>query len=532
MFGFVRQASVINGLLGGTMAANAMATVGNKQNHRATGFLTVGLAALLLLALLPLGLFYGWDAFQRERHRYWGKIPPNVAIAGMELGGKAPGEAAAMLDDISGRYAERPLVVSDGERRWSVTYGAIGAGVDVAATVEAAQDIGRTGDVWQQVIDWLTYHEMSPIISVDTEKARIFLEQLATEVDVAPVEASVQLENGEVVVVPGTPGRALDVESTLAALAGLPANPEGAEIQLVFETVAPVTPDLAAIEAEVEALLARPLTLTAYDVFADETLHWTLGRGEIASWLRLQENDAGEVVVVIAPEALQATLTDLARQLGDGRGFRLDEATAQVLDAFNAGGGEVALYLTHPERMYTVQFGDTLSSIAAQFGMPPGLVAEANSNIDPNALHPGQQIIIPSQDVLTPYPPVPGKKIVIDLSAQRMRIYEHDQLLHDWVISTGMADSPTHRGTFQILSKEEHAYGSQWDLWMPHFMAIYRAGGDVYNGIHELPILASGQRLWAGALGRPASYGCVILGIPQAETLYQWAEVGVIVVIE
>jgi lipoprotein-anchoring transpeptidase ErfK/SrfK len=100
------------------------------------------------------------------------------------------------------------------------------------------------------------------------------------------------------------------------------------------------------------------------------------------------------------------------------------------------------------------------------------------------------------------------------------------------VISTGMADSPTHRGVFQILSKEENAYGSQWDLWMPYFMAIYRAGGDVYNGIHELPILASGQRLWAGALGRPASYGCVILGIPQAETLYQWAEVGVIVVIE
>ncbi|MDY0019686.1 MAG: L,D-transpeptidase [Anaerolineae bacterium] len=67
---------------------------------------------------------------------------------------------------------------------------------------------------------------------------------------------------------------------------------------------------------------------------------------------------------------------------------------------------------------------------------------------------------------------------------------------------------------------------------MPYFMGIYPAGGTVYNGIHELPILSSGQRLWEGTLGSPASFGCIILGIPQAETLYAWAEIGVVVVIE
>ena len=55
---------------------------------------------------------------------------------------------------------------------------------------------------------------------------------------------------------------------------------------------------------------------------------------------------------------------------------------------------------------------------------------------------------------------------------------------------------------------------------------------DKENGFHELPILANGQRLWAGSLGRPASFGCIILGIPEAETLYNWAEVGVVVVTE
>ncbi|HDQ35216.1 MAG TPA: murein L,D-transpeptidase, partial [Chloroflexi bacterium] len=156
----------------------------------------------------------------------------------------------------------------------------------------------------------------------------------------------------------------------------------------------------------------------------------------------------------------------------------------------------------------------------------------ANPQIDYDRLSVGQTLIIPSQDLLTPYMPILDRRIVISIAEQRLRVYENGALLYDWPTSTGMADSPTLRGVFQIVSKEENAYASQWDLWMPYFMAIYPAGGTVYNGIHELPILQNGQRLWEGNLGRPASFGCIILGIPQAETLFRWADIGVIVAIE
>jgi lipoprotein-anchoring transpeptidase ErfK/SrfK len=63
-------------------------------------------------------------------------------------------------------------------------------------------------------------------------------------------------------------------------------------------------------------------------------------------------------------------------------------------------------------------------------------------------------------------------------------------------------------------------------------MAVYAAGSDFYNGIHGLPTLSSGRRLWEGLLGSPASYGCIILGLEEAETLYEWAEIGVVVVVE
>jgi len=38
--------------------------------------------------------------------------------------------------------------------------------------------------------------------------------------------------------------------------------------------------------------------------------------------------------------------------------------------------------------------------------------------------------------------------------------------------------------------------------------------------------LSNGQTLWAGYLGRPISYGCVVLGTYEAELLYNWAEIG------
>jgi LysM repeat protein len=231
-------------------------------------------------------------------------------------------------------------------------------------------------------------------------------------------------------------------------------------------------------------------------------------------------------------EGIRATLADLAAELGDGRAFLRAEAAEQIADAFHAGGGIANLHLTHPQRTYAVRAGDTLSTIATAFGMTSWHVLKANPDIDPDWLQVGQKLTIPSQDELTPLPPVPGKRIVISTEKQHMRVYENGELVNDWPVSTGIAESPTHTGVFQVLSLEELAYASLWDLWMPHFIGFYAAGPGFYNGIHGLPTLSSGRRLWEGLLGTPASYGCVILGLEEAETLYRWAEPGVVVVVE
>jgi len=171
---------------------------------------------------------------------------------------------------------------------------------------------------------------------------------------------------------------------------------------------------------------------------------------------------------------------------------------------------------------YTVQRGDNLTQIAARFGMTVGAISRLNGIANPSQIYVGQVLRLTGT---APAPTGAGKLIVVDLSDQHMWAYEGDQLVYSFVVSTGAAPSYTVAGEFRIQSKIPNAYASTWDLWMPHWMGIYWAGS-MENGIHALPILSNGQTLWAGYLGTPISYGCIVLGTQEAAQLYNWAVIG------
>ncbi len=182
--------------------------------------------------------------------------------------------------------------------------------------------------------------------------------------------------------------------------------------------------------------------------------------------------------------------------------------------------------------VYTVQRGDTLGQIASRFGVSLETLAEANHLSDPSSIYAGQELIIPGVDFIPPQPRQAGgpKRILVDISEQHLYAYEGEDLVYSFVASTGM-NNATAIGTFQVLNKLPSAYGSTWNIWMPYWLGIYWSGG-LQNGIHALPILPGGGRLWAGYLGTPISYGCIVLGEYEAQLLYEWAEIGTPVVIQ
>ncbi len=172
---------------------------------------------------------------------------------------------------------------------------------------------------------------------------------------------------------------------------------------------------------------------------------------------------------------------------------------------------------------YVVRAGDTLASIAYRHGTTVAALVRANGLRNPNFIYPGQRLTIPAGGAA----PAAGggKRIVVDLSAQRMYVYQDGQLLWNWVVSTGRPGQATAVGHYKVLNKIPNAYASTWGLQMPYWLGIYWAGS-LQNGIHALPIMSDGRRLWEGYLGTPVSFGCIILSTENARTLYNWATVG------
>ncbi len=186
------------------------------------------------------------------------------------------------------------------------------------------------------------------------------------------------------------------------------------------------------------------------------------------------------------------------------------------------------------DTQYVVQRGDILSRIALRYGVTMAALAAANNLSNPSLIYAGQVLIIPAAgSAPAPAPPPTGgnKLILVDLSEQRMYVYQDGGLLWTFVVSTGEPGRETRPGSYSVLDKIPVAYGSTWNIWMENWMGIYWAG-NLENGIHALPILSNGSRLWAGLLGTRISYGCVVLGVADAQTLFDWAEVGTSVVIQ
>jgi len=183
---------------------------------------------------------------------------------------------------------------------------------------------------------------------------------------------------------------------------------------------------------------------------------------------------------------------------------------------------------------YLVQRGDILSRIAQRFGVTISQIVNANGLANPSLIFAGQTLIIPAgggggadsrAPGDAPIPSITNQEIRVNLSQQRMYVYQDGALIWDWVVSTGEPGRETVPGSFSVLNKIPNAYAATWDLWMPNWLGIYWAGS-LQNGIHALPILSNGLRLWEGLLGQRVSFGCVILGVNEAQQLYDWAQVG------
>jgi LysM repeat protein len=486
--------------------------------------LGIGGAALLVLGAIFLFSMFVLFTFSDV-------ILPGVVVGSTDLGGLNASRASEKL--WTDWYQPRTLIVTDGVNRWSDQPAQFGIYLDAQATADVAYQVGRESDGLSEFISILVHrpYQVMPQVVLNEEIARNKLALYQAMIDEPAKDAALEFDNGAWTASPGEYGRAIDVDATLSNLAGQSVLIlSSGFFSFSMKSVPPQFEDMTGVLQTLEPQLNQPMKFKAYDPITDEKFTWSIEPQTFGSWIRIL-NLTGEPELEISQEALRIYLDDWQLQLGASRVLKADYDSEDLLDAWQ-NGKAYKLQVWHLPTTYVVEKGDMLSAVAYRAQMPYWKVLEANPDINPNNLLTGQELIIPSKNEMLPLPVVENKRIVISITEQHMWTYENGQLLDDYVISTGIDSSPTLPGIYQVQTHELNAYASVWDLYMPHFMGIYQGWPGFWNGMHGLPTLSSGVRLWESVLGRKASYGCVILTLQAADTVYNWAEDGVVVEIK
>jgi LysM repeat protein len=487
--------------------------------------LWVGLGALIII--LPLLVFSGTLIFFQVRQLNL----PNVFVYDRGVGMISQDETAALVDQIWNQNRTIQLMAAeDTDILYQLTPKDLGLWVDPLETAIAAFSIGRTSAPFadlRAVVNGQSRIVM-PVLYYDESQAKKTLESIQDDLHISPINASLKLKDGTWTALPGSDGRTVAIDTTLENLSenAFTILTEGS-VALSLRTVPPQVADLTPLLDEIKSVIEQDLRLEAYDPITDQTIAWSVPDEPKGAWIKVDPG-THQISLSVKADDVQELLSVWSVDLGDNRSFDPELETGSVIESWQAGGTPL-ITIYHDPTIYTVSRGESLWSISLKLGMPLWYIIDANPGLTIDTLSVGMNLAIPSKNILLPLPVVPNKRIVIDISEQRMTVYEDGQVRNNHIISTGVEDSPTMAGVFQIQTHELNAYASNWDLYMPHFLGIYEAWPGFMNGIHGLPLLSSGNRLWASNLGSPASYGCVILDLAAAEDLYDWADPGVVV---
>ncbi|MFN2296484.1 MAG: L,D-transpeptidase family protein [Candidatus Promineifilaceae bacterium] len=481
-------------------------------------FFLLGLTILVGLISTTLLFFYSDFIF------------PGARIANIPVGTMTTQQATAVLSE---RFPSQEILLVHSSGAWPVTVTDLGMTMDFGATVEQAYEIGRTIPGLRQVVSG--NFEVKPVWMLDSNKAMELLERLTPEIGTEAVNASVVIQDGEAHAVPAREGLALDLEMTLDYLKANPTEVvQTGRLPLATQPVNPQIIDAEVYVSEAQRYLSKQVAIHAFDPILNETADWEIRPREWLDWLSLvvTPGELDPYSWVVDERKAQQYLATGWSWLGEQRYLDAEEIVPAMIDVITSGQTGIDARVYHQPVQHTVKPGESYSSIGYTYGIPYPWVQQANPGIETLAV--GDVVTVPSADDMLPLPVVPNKRIVVSISQQHAWVYEDGELKWDWPISTGISSSPTSPGVFQIQSHESEAYAGNWDLYMPNFMGIYRPvpTSDFMNGFHGFPNRDGFNLLWTGDLGTPVTYGCILLSSENAQTLYSWAEDGVVVEIQ
>ncbi|HNO95260.1 MAG TPA: VanW family protein, partial [Anaerolineales bacterium] len=276
---------------------------------------------------------------------YAGRIFPGVTVAGVDLSGLSPSEAAVKLSQTLSYPNTGKVLFRDGERVWVASPAELGMVFDPTASATAAYEHGRRGGLFASLSGQISARglgmDIPPVVLFDQRVAYAYLQNIASQIDQPVAEAILRVDGTNVIAEPGRVGRALNLDATLIYLGSQLQSFRDGEVSLVIQETSPLLLDVTPQADVARAMLSQSFTMTLPNVGSGDPGPWTFDVPVLANMLVFNKVDAGgvpQLQVGLDTNALRKSLSELKvvvdREPQDAR-FIFNESKGQ-LEAISA----------------------------------------------------------------------------------------------------------------------------------------------------------------------------------------------------
>jgi len=278
--------------------------------------LLAGMLGVALFAVVLTVFFLGFQIV------YAGRIFPGVSVAGVDVSGMTPRDAALEIQRRITYPQTGKIVLKDGDRFWMVTPAELGLALDPLASARQAFQVGRSGDpltrLWDQSLALAGGKNVPPVLLLDQRVTLAYLNNIAAEINIPAKDATLQVEGTEVKVTQGQIGRRLDLNASLILVSVQMQTLKDAILNLYVQEEAPAILDASTAAEQARRILSAPLTLTlpASDSSGDGP--WVIPPEQLAQMLvirRAEAEDGTRYQVGLNESYLLTYLSDLAPKL-------------------------------------------------------------------------------------------------------------------------------------------------------------------------------------------------------------------------
>ena len=247
-------------------------------------FMSALVGGLILTGLILGGIVGGYQ------YSYQGKMYPGVSVAGIDLSGLTLDQAVKKISGGITYPLTAKIAFQDNHTVWSAAPIELGLFLDAQTSANMAYAVGRTTHPTHALTSQFQFTriDIPPQFVYDERVAFNYLQDLANQINVPTVEATLGLDGIEVLVHSGQVGRELDLAGAIKKIEPQFEMLQDGLIMLNVVETPPVIIDVTEQAAIAKQILSAPLVIRDADANPENPVEWVIEPESLAKMLSIE----------------------------------------------------------------------------------------------------------------------------------------------------------------------------------------------------------------------------------------------------